>query len=73
MVRISARGWLARRTSRIERTLCLAAMVQPGRIWRPGVVARVAMGTSPISAASGSAIGRARLAAQAEGTIHWME
>jgi hypothetical protein len=38
--RRAASGWLARRTSRSERTRPLEAMAQPGRMRRPGMVAR---------------------------------
>ena len=37
----------------MERTFRLEAMAQPGMILRPGVVASAAMGTRPMSAASG--------------------
>ena len=46
-----ASGCEARRTSRSERTACFEAMVQPGRMRRPGMVAREAIGTRPMSAA----------------------
>jgi len=46
-------GWLARRTSSRERILPLLAMAQPGMILIPGFVASAAMGTRPMSAASG--------------------
>lgn len=50
-LRNAVMGCEARRTSRRERTRCFDAIVQPGRIRRPGVVARAAMGTRPMSAA----------------------
>ncbi len=57
-------GWEARRTRSSERTRPFEAMVQPGRMRRPGVVARAAVGMRPISA-----VPLARRAAHSEGVM----
>ena len=59
-----ARGWAARRTRSKERTRPFEAMVQPGRMRRPGFEARAAMGIRPRSA-----VPAARRAAHSEGSI----
>ena len=57
-------GRLARRTSNSDRTRPFDAMVQPGKIRSPGIVARDATGTRPISA-----VPEASRSAHCEGSI----